>query len=136
MKRILKISNLLLSATAAAMISSCGGMSDREKAMIGKYYIPAVSDTHPLIELDDKNHSVLRAIRPGELSFSVEGTWHVEGDSLVIVNDASSITIEEGDPTLVGSVAPRVAYPIDNSDETSMRISRHGVIYDYQRRPQ
>lgn len=127
---------LIIPASAALLLASCGGMTDREKAMAGKYYISALSDTHPVIELNDKNRSVLRAIRPGELSFSVEGTWHVEGDSLIIVNDSTSITIEEGDPALVGSIAPRVAYPILRADETMMRIERSGVIYDYQRRPE
>lgn len=127
---------LIIPASAALLLASCGGMTDREKAMAGKYYIFALSDTHPVIELNDKNRSVLRAIRPGELSFSVEGTWHVEGDSLIIVNDSTSITIEEGDPALVGSIAPRVAYPILRADETMMRIERSGVIYDYQRRPE
>ena len=127
---------LIIPASAALLLASCGGMTDRENAMTGKYYISALSDTHPVIELNDKNRSVLRAIRPGELSFSVEGTWHVEGDSLIIVNDSTSITIEEGDPALVGSIAPRVAYPILRADETMMRIERSGVIYDYQRRPE
>ena len=127
---------LIIPASADLLLASCGGMTDREKAMAGKYYISALSDTHPVIELNDKNRSVLRAIRPGELSFSVEGTWHVEGDSLIIVNDSTSITIEEGDPALVGSIAPRVAYPILRADETMMRIERSGVIYDYQRRPE
>lgn len=132
----MKAIRLTFAAAAAALLASCGGMTDREKAMVGKYYISAISDTHPVIELNDNNASVLRAIRPGELSFSVEGTWHIVGDSLIIVNDASSITIEEGDPTLVGNVAPRVAYPIIKADETMMRLERAGVLYDYHRRPE
>ena len=118
----------------AAILTSCGGMSKQEKAMVGKYYIPAISDTRPLIELNADNRSVIRAIRPGEISFFVEGEWHVEGDSLIFHNDASPITIEEGDPGLVGNVAPRVAYPILNFDETTLRIERQGAIYDYHRR--
>lgn len=109
-------------------------MSDKEKGMVGKYYIPAISDTRPLIELNADRNALLRAIRPGELSFYVTGRWRVENDSLIIDNDASSITIEEGDPSLVGSVAPRVSYPIVNSDETTLRIEKQGIIYDYHRR--
>ena len=59
----------------AAILTSCGGMSKQEKAMVGKYYIPAISDTRPLIELNADNRSVIRAIRPGEISFFVEGEW-------------------------------------------------------------
>lgn len=121
-------------AIAGIMLSGCGGMSDREKSMVGKYYIPAVSDTHPLIELNDDNKAVIRAIRPGELSYFVTGIWKVRDDSLIIENDASSITIEDGDPGMVGTVAPRVAYPILSYDETVLRIKRGGIIYDYNRR--
>lgn len=119
---------------SVGLLTSRGGMSSREKALVGKYYIQAISDTHPLIELNQENRSVIRAIRPGELSFFVEGEWHVKDDSLIIVNDAGSITIEEGDPGLVGTVAPRVAYPIVSYDETTLRIKRQGAIYDYHRR--
>lgn len=118
----------------AGILASCGGLSKRERQMVGKYYIPAVSDTRPLIELGADRSALLRAIRPGELSFYVTGRWEVDGDSLVIVNDASSITIEDGDPSLVGTVAQRVAYPIISSDETMLRIERHGIEYDYHRR--
>lgn len=118
----------------AVLLSACGGMTDQEKSMIGKYYIPALSDTRPMLELDAERHSVIRAIRPGELSFYVEGTWEVKDDSLVIVNDGASITIEDGDPSLVGTVAPRVAYPIVSYDERVLRIERGGIQYDYHRR--
>ena len=128
-----------LAAVAAVMLltlSACSGMSKREKSMIGKYYLQTISDTHPLIELNDKNQAVVRAIRPGELSYSVTGTWHVEEDSLIITTDPSSITIEEGDPSLVGSVAPRLAYPIIQYDEITLRLQRQGAVYDYHRRPE
>ena len=116
------------------LLGSCGGMTDQEKAMIGKYYISAVSDTHPLLELNEGNAAVVRAIRPGELSFSVEGVWHVRNDSLVIDNDVSSIAIEEGDPALVGNVSEHVSWPIRHYDETTLRLERGGTIYDYHRR--
>ncbi len=116
------------------LLGSCGGMTDQEKAMIGKYYISAVSDTHPLLELEEGNTAVVRAIRPGELSFSVEGVWHVRNDSLVIDNDVSSIAIEEGDPALVGNVSEHVSWPIRHYDETTLRLERGGIIYDYHRR--
>ena len=120
---------------ALAALTACSGMSKRERQMVGRYYIPAISDTSPLLELGEDNRSVMRAIRPGELSFSVAGTWHVTEDSLIIINDISSITIEDGDPGLVGTVAPRVAYPIVAYSENTLRIERQGAIYDYYRRP-
>lgn len=102
--------------------------------MIGKYYIPAVSDTTPLIELNADGTSVLRAIRPGNITYSVSGVWKVDKDSLIIESDSTSITIEDGDPGLVGHVAHRVAYPIRNFNESTLTIERQGIVYDYRRR--
>jgi hypothetical protein len=124
----------LLAGTLLLMASCGNALSKREKAMVGKYYISAVSDTRPLLELNADRGSVIRAIRPGDLSFYVAGKWHVDGDSLIIENDVSSITIEEGDAALVGRVAERVAYPIVNFDESTLRIERQGIMYDYHRR--
>jgi hypothetical protein len=111
-------------------------MTDQEKSMIGKYYIPALSDTKPLIELNADRSSVLRAIRPGDITYSVAGQWKVDNDSLIIENDSTSITIEEGDPGLVGHVTRRVAYPIKAVNESTLSIERQGIIYDYHHRPE
>lgn len=126
--------SVFAATVACAVMQSCGGMSEQEKRMVGNYYIPAVSDSHPLLELGADRHAVIRAIRPGELSFYVTGEWRVDNDSLIIDNDISSITIEEGDPAFVGKVAPRVAYPILGFDDTVLRIERQGIVYDYHRR--
>ena len=123
------ISQSLSAFAFLALSASCGGLSEKEEGMVGKYYIPAVSDTHPLLELEADRSAVIRAIRPGELSFYVSGEWRLENDSLI-----SSITIEEGDPGLIGTVAPRVAYPILGFDDTVLHIERQGVVYDYHRR--
>lgn len=119
---------------ALSILCSCGGMTDTEKKMIGKYYIPAVSDTNPLIELNSDGTSVLRAIRPGDITFSVTGVWKVDQDSLIIESDSTSITIEDGDPGLVGHVARRIAYPIKSFNESTLTIERQGITYDYHRR--
>ena len=134
MQLSMKTLYMAAAGTALALLVSSGGRTDQEKSMIGKYYISAVSDTHPLLELNDGNMAVVRAIRPGELSFSVEGVWHVRNDSLVIDNVVSSIAIEDGDPALVGNVAEHLAWPIMHYDDTMLRIERGGVIYDYHRR--
>lgn len=122
-----------LSVVLAGM-SACSGLSEREEKMVGKYYIPQLSDTSPIIELNGDRSSTLRAIMPGELTYSVDGRWEVAGDSLIIVNNAESITIEDGDPSLVGRVAPRVAWPIKRFDESTLSIERQGITYDYRRR--
>ena len=110
-----------------ALLSACGGLSDREEKMV-------LSDTRPLMELNADRTSVLRAIRPGDISYSVSGVWKVEGDSLIIESDSTSITIEEGDPGLVGHIACRVAYPITGFNESTLSIQRQGITYDYHRR--
>lgn len=125
---------LVAVGAAALLVAGCSGLSDKEKSMVGKYYVPAVSDTRPLMELNGDRSSVLRAIKPGELSYYVTGEWHIDGDSLIIVNDVSSITIEEGDASLVGHVAPRIAYPVTNYNESTLTIERQGIEYDYHRR--
>ena len=58
----------------------------------------------------------------------------MRNDSLVIDNDVSSIAIEEGDPALVGNVSEHVSWPIRHYDETTLRLERGGIIYDYHRR--
>lgn len=110
------------------------GLSEQEEKMVGKYYIPALSDTNPLIELNSDRTSVLRAIRPGDITYSVTGVWKVENDSLIIESDSTSITIEDGDPGLVGHVSRRVAYPIKDFNESTLSIQRQGITYDYHRR--
>jgi len=125
---------ILLLMIPALLLSACGGLSEQEKKMVGKYYIPALSDTRPLIELNPDRTSVLRAIRPGDITYCVTGVWKVENDSLIIESDSTSITIEEGDPGLVGYVSRRVAYPIKNFNETTLSIERQGITYDYHRR--
>lgn len=123
-----------LVSIALLMVSACGGLSKREKAMVGAYYIPAISDTQPLMVLGADGTSTLRAIRPGELTYSVRGKWEMEGDSLIIVNDPATITIESGDATLVGHVSGRIVYPVVGSSEATLSISRDGITYDYHRR--
>lgn len=134
MKSVSTLHMLSLAVVSGLALVSCGGLSKQEKQMVGKYYIPAVSDTKPLIELNEDGTSVLRAIRPGDITYSVSGTWSSDGDSLVIVNDSTSITIEDGDPGLVGHVTRRVAYPIRSFNESTLTIQRQGINYDYHRR--
>lgn len=117
-----------------SFLAACGGLSEQEEKMVGKYYIPALSDTNPLIELNADRTSVLRAIRPGDITYSVTGVWKVENDSLIIESDSTSITIEDGDPGLVGHVSRRVAYPIKDFNESTLSIQRQGITYDYHRR--
>lgn len=126
--------HFMMPAASLLLLTACGGLSKQEKRMVGNYYIADISDSRPLIELHADGTSVMRAIRPGELSFFVTGQWKVDNDSLIIVNDPSSISIEEGDPAFIGEVTPRVAYPIEHFDDATLRITKQGIVYDYHRR--
>lgn len=117
-----------------ALTACGGGLSDEEKAIVGNYYIPEVSDALPLIELHPDGTSVMRAIRPQVLTYAVDGTWHIDGDSLIIVNDLSSIEVD-GDETLIGDISARSAHAIaSKTDLTLSLIHDGGVIYEYHRR--
>jgi hypothetical protein len=134
-KRIFYKSSIWMLLLPALLLAACSGMSEQEKRMIGKYYIPVISDSKPLIELNADGSSVLREIHSSDITFSVSGQWHVVEDSLVIENDSSSITIEDGDPGLVGYISHRVAYPIKSFNESTLSLERQGgIVYDYHRR--
>ena len=96
-----------------AALTSCNGLSDYEKTLVG---------------------STVRAIRPGDLTYSVSATWKATGDSLILVPDSSSIVVEEGDPMAVGNVAPRLSWPIVKCNEQTLTLVRDRNTIDYKRR--
>ncbi len=126
--------SFIAAVAVACTLTACGGLSDREKQMVGNYYIPAISDTKPMLELGKDRSAIVRAIRPGELTYNVGGKWKLNRDTLVIETNPASITIEEGDPAMVGTVAPRLAYPVVAFNENTLSLSKQGVTYDYHRR--
>lgn len=129
-----RIIHTAISVILLTLMSGCGGLSDREKALVGKYYNPSLSDTRPVIELNADRTSVRRGIRPGEITYSVGGTWKIEKDSLVILSDSTSITIEEGDPGLVGHITARKAIPLSGFNENTLSLQQQGITYVYHRR--
>lgn len=98
--------------TLLGALCACNGLSDREKELVGKYYNTALSDMKPEIELNDDRSAVVRAIRPGDLVYSVDARWEATADSLILIPDTTSIAVEEGDPAAVGHVPARLAWPI------------------------
>lgn len=115
-------------------IAACNGLSDREKELVGKYYNTAVSDMTPEIELNADRSAVVRALRPGDLVYSVKARWSATADSLIVIPDASSIVVEEGDPAGVGNVPARLAWPIVKCNEQSLTLIRNRNTIDYRRR--
>ena len=117
-----------------ALVSACNGLSDREKQLVGKYYNTALSDMKPEIELNADRSATVRAIRPGDLIYSVSARWKATEDSLIICPDTTSIVVEEGDPASVGNVPPRLAWPIAACNEQTLTLIRNKNTIDYRRR--
>ena len=122
-------------AIALLMVAAaCNGLSDHEKDLVGNYYNTALSDMKPAIELRKDRTATIRAIRPGDLTYSVSARWEASEDSLIMIPDATSIIVEEGDPGAVGNVAPRLAWPIVKCNEQTLTLVRENNTIDYKRR--
>lgn len=118
--------SLLLSATA------CSGLSSEGKKIAGNYIIPEVSQTEPLMELNRDASCLVRAIKPGVLTYSVAGKWNVENDSLIMWLNPSTLQVV-GDSSLVGNIPERSARKIVEYNEFNLQLESDGVIYFYKR---
>lgn len=117
-------------AIAGATLCGCSGMSREEKELIGDYYNQQLSDKLPMFELKDDGTSVVRNIDPGVLVMEIDGTWSLTGDSLVIVNDQLTLRLQ-GDTSIVGEIAPRVARRIVSHDGRNIIMSKDNIEYLY-----
>jgi len=128
-----KFSLISLTMTALIAFSSCNRLSSEAKKMVGDYYIPEVSEDTPLMELNDNGKCVVRAIKPGVLTYSVEGRWNVIDDSLKIKLDPSTLeTI--GDSTLVGNIPQTIEKAVINYNGLTLTVNLNGINYYYVRR--
>lgn len=114
------------------VVASCGNLSREAKKIIGEYMIPEISQTEPVMELNRDATCVVRAIKPGVLSYSVEGTWNVENDSLIMVLDSSTLKAE-GDTLMIGEIPSRSARRIMEFSDFSLQLENEGVVYYYKR---
>lgn len=130
MKSIL---NASVCAALALMFASCSGLSDEAKEMVGDYYIPEVSPDAPLMELNGNGKCVIRAVKPGIISYEVPGRWNVERDSLILKLKPEKLSFE-GDSTLIGEVPERIAQKISDYSGSSLTLQKGGVNYVYFRR--
>ena len=75
---------LFAAAALCAVTMGCHRLSEKARQMPGHYYINEISQDLPLLELNDDATCIVRAIKPGILTYAVAGRWDVVGDSLVI----------------------------------------------------
>lgn len=123
----------LLSLAIMTALCGCSKLSPEAKEIVGTYYNPEVSQNEPIMELKKNATCVIRAIKPGILTYDVEGTWNVENDSLIMIINPSSIHFE-GDSTLIGNIPERIARKVTEHNEFSLQLEQNGVSYIFQRR--
>lgn len=122
------------SAALLALVSACGGLSDREKGMVGDYYVPVLSDNLPVYELREDRTATVRTITNGVV-VSVDGKWRVKGDSLIIDTDRATLKVEGDDIGIDAECAPRLSrYIISYNDVTLSLRHSDGLQHDYHRR--
>lgn len=129
----MKPSRLTLAIAAFPLLCSCSHLSKEAKEIVGVYYNTEVSQTEPVMELHKNASCILRAIKPGVLTYSVEGKWNVENDSLIIDLDPETLTFD-GDSTLIANIPERVAQKVVSHNDFSLQLETGGVSYLYQRR--
>ncbi len=132
MKTATKFLTLLCTVMA---VTGCNRLSEEARQMTGVYYQTAVSENEPVMELNDNGSCTVHAIKPGVMSYTVNGTWNVENDSLLIETEgvAASVT---GDTTVIriGRIPTRISYAIADFNGLSLTLRRDGNDYVYVRR--
>lgn len=125
-----RISLLLLAGLA---MTSCSHLSKEARQIIGTYYNPELSQTEPVMQLRKDATCTVTAMKPGVLTYSVDGNWDVTNDSLIIELTPGSIRFD-GDSTLIGDIPTRVARKIISHNDFSLQLESGGVSYLFQRR--
>lgn len=124
---------LFAAATLCAVTMGCHRLSEKARQMPGHYYINEISQDLPLLELNDDATCIVRAIKPGILTYAVAGRWDVVGDSLVIEVEPV-LTELQGDSSLVGDIPARLARRVQEFTGTSLTLRHDGNDYVYLRR--
>lgn len=133
MKSTKTIARITLAAVCATGLAACSHLSKEAKEIVGTYYNTELSQTEPVMELHKDAKCVIRAIKPGVLTYSVEGRWNVENDSLTMTLKPESLTFE-GDSTLIGTIPGRIAQKVVGYNDFSLQLETDGIVYLYQRR--
>lgn len=130
-----KISKFLLIAAGAILLSACNHLSREAKEIAGNYYLTSISEDEPVMELNTDGSCRIHAIKPGVMSYTVDGTWNVDDNEILIKTDGvpSSVT---GDTTVVrvGRIPQEITYKIATFTGHSLTLHRDGNDYLYVRR--
>lgn len=126
MKHLIYFSILLMCLTA------CSKLSREARQIVGAYYNTELSQTDPVMELRPDGTCLVRAIRPGVLSYTVEGTWNVVHDSLTMKLNAATLKCD-GDSMLVGNIPPSYSRKIVDHTDFNLTLEQGGATYLYQR---
>ncbi len=127
MKRLLPLAALLV------ILSGCSRLSKEAKEIVGTYYNTEVSTTEPVMQLYKDARCVVTAIRPGVLTYHLDGRWNVVNDSIIIDLKPESLRFE-GDSTLIGEVPPRIKRRVAEHNDFSLTLENNGISYLYQRK--
>lgn len=128
----MKTPRMMAAALGVAALTACSGLSREAREIVGDYYNTELSQTEPVMELRKDGSCVIRAIRPGVLTYSVDGRWNVENDSLVMTLDPATLQ-SKGDATLVGHIPARYAVRIIEHNDFNMTLEQGGATYLYTR---
>ena len=124
---------LFLLVTFGSCFAGCSRLSSEAKEIVGTYYNTELSQTEPVMELRNDATCVIRAIKPGVLSYSVDGKWNVEHDSLIVRLDPGSLKFV-GDSTLIGHIPEKIAQKVVSYNDFTLQLETDGISYLYQRR--
>ncbi|MDE6324187.1 MAG: hypothetical protein K2L46_01150 [Paramuribaculum sp.] len=129
--------NLFSAILLFCVTTACNHLSDEAENMIGNYYLTTVSENEPVMELKSDGTCILHAIKPGVLSYTVNGQWNVERDSLLITTDGKAASVT-GDTTLVriGRIPTEKSYAIAGFNGLSLTLTQDGNEYVFTRRVQ
>ena len=122
--------NVLYAALLSIFLISCGKLSSEAEKIVGTYYNPQISSDIPMFDLREDGTCFVRNIHPDVLMMEVKGTWNVEDDSLIVINDLSTVSVV-GDTSIMGDVAPVLKRRVVSSDETTLILEDDGIEYLY-----
>lgn len=117
----------------AIILAACNHLTREAKQMIGDYYIQEISNSEPILQLKGDGSCVMTAIKPGVLSYSVEGEWNVKNDSLLVDLDPQKITWD-GDSSLIADIPTHMSYYVVSFNDITLEVSHNGVNYALHRR--